>query len=185
MYNFNKSEKDLVFINSLALEKLALADAVLGKIELFVMNEETDTPYPLRKGQIQSIKCAHPEKVTVTLREPNKMKTGKDWLGHTQKIGTSDLLIEKESLQNLKDNKNERYSTDTVCNNVKKMFLCMLIEHYDFDPEGKRNTATGGKSGSLKALLEFHGIPMDEDTIRGSTQSVSNEFPEIRKKQRK
>ncbi len=58
-----------------------------------------------------------------------------------------------------------------------KMILGMAIEKYGYDPDSRRNTATGENHGSICADLEKAGLQVDADTIREHLKAASAATP--------
>lgn len=54
----------------------------------------------------------------------------------------------------------------TERNTLYRMILGMAIAKYGYDPESRRNAATGENAGSISADLEKVGFSIDADTIR-------------------
>lgn len=54
----------------------------------------------------------------------------------------------------------------TERNTLYKMILGMAIKKYGYNPESRRNAATGENTGSICADLEKAGLSVDSDTIR-------------------
>lgn len=81
------------------------------------------------------------------------------------------LIIRREQLQKLFEDNNAEKSaavpfSTTERNTLYKMILGMAMQKYGFNPESRRNTATGENTGSICADLEKAGLPVDADTIR-------------------
>jgi hypothetical protein len=70
----------------------------------------------------------------------------------------------------------------TERNTLYKMILGMAMQKYGFNPESRRNTATGENHGSICADLEKAGLPVDADTIREHLKAASAATPPQRKK---
>ncbi|PHQ24782.1 hypothetical protein CLH62_14560 [Marinobacter guineae] len=54
----------------------------------------------------------------------------------------------------------------TERNTLYKIILGMAMAKYDYNPESRRNSATGENAGSISADLEEAGLSVDADTIR-------------------
>lgn len=54
----------------------------------------------------------------------------------------------------------------TERNTLYKIILGMAMAKYDYNPESRRNSATGENAGSISADLEKVGLSVDPDTIR-------------------
>jgi len=63
--------------------------------------------------------------------------------------------------------------TTTERTTLYKMILGMAFERYGYDPDSKRNAATGSNSGSIASDLEKHGLEVDVDTIRKHLQAAA------------
>lgn len=63
--------------------------------------------------------------------------------------------------------------TTTERNTLYKMILGMARERYGYNPDSKRNAATGSNSGSIASDLEKHGLDVDVDTIRKHLQAAA------------
>jgi hypothetical protein len=63
--------------------------------------------------------------------------------------------------------------TTTERNTLYKMILGMARERYGYNPDSKRNAATGSNSGSIASDLEKHGLEVDVDTIRKHLQAAA------------
>ena len=68
----------------------------------------------------------------------------------------------------------------TERNTLHRMILGMAIEKYGYDPEARRNVATGGNNGSICADLDKAGLAVDADTIREHLKAaVASTPPDI------
>lgn len=66
-----------------------------------------------------------------------------------------------------KSTKNKTSTIDaTERHTMLKLIIGMAMDAYRYDPTASRNSATGEKNGSIKAVLELKGISIDADTIR-------------------
>lgn len=82
------------------------------------------------------------------------LKARHERIEHIAKYGRQSLASEQPEL------------ATTERNSLYKMILGMAMEKYDYDPESRRNSATGENTGSISADLEKAGLPVDADTIR-------------------
>lgn len=95
------------------------------------------------------------------------------------------LVIRREELQKLFNDdkqKNHQSLTTRASNTVYKMILGMAMEKYGYNPESRRNAATGGNHGSICADLEKAGLPVDPDTIRDHLKAAYEATPPEKRK---
>lgn len=58
------------------------------------------------------------------------------------------------------------------------MVLGMAIDAYGYDPESRKNKATGGNNGSIASALDkIDGLNTDPDTIRKYLTEATKRFP--------
>ncbi len=83
----------------------------------------------------------------------------------------------KNSIQQVPVNENERNHERST---MLKMILGMAMAAYKFNPEEKRNLATGSKKGSIKADIEKMGFDITEDSVRKYLrEAVKKYFPNV------
>jgi hypothetical protein len=51
-------------------------------------------------------------------------------------------------------------------NTMLKLIIGMAMDSYGYDPESRKNSATGTNSASISAKLELKGVFVNDDTIR-------------------
>ncbi|MDP6263817.1 MAG: hypothetical protein QGI68_20645 [Pseudomonadales bacterium] len=66
--------------------------------------------------------------------------------------------------------------SQTERQSLLKMILGMAISKYEFNPEIKRNHATGDKRGSICADLQTHGLSVHKDTIKKYMDEAVDQF---------
>jgi hypothetical protein len=67
--------------------------------------------------------------------------------------------------------------TETERDSLLKLVLGMAIDGYRYDPNNTRNTATGGKKGSIQAALSRCGLEMDQKTISKYLKDANEKNP--------
>ena len=77
----------------------------------------------------------------------------------------------------------EKPLSENKLNSLLIMILAMAIDKYDYNPDSKRNSATGANSGSIKDAIEKTlGEEIDEETIREHLKEAIKKFPPIESK---
>ena len=79
-----------------------------------------------------------------------------DW--HAEKIKTP---MPQTSIEQSE----EKPFSETERNTMLKLIIGMAMDAYKYDPNAKRNTATGEKKDGIRAKLELRGIDISNDTI--------------------
>ncbi|MBI2791139.1 MAG: hypothetical protein HYX61_04195 [Gammaproteobacteria bacterium] len=146
---------------------------IAREISLHVHSTESDEFITLSPSQIQQIISKHPEKANVYMGYSFGMSLFSKHRGKVkhkyQLINFSDLWLQKSKIdvffkkplqQSLENERNHERST------MLKMILGMAMAAYNFNPEERRNEATGSKKGSIKADIEKMGFDITEDTVR-------------------
>lgn len=161
----------LVTTEKFQLKRGTIDDRFIGTIPIghpFSSNdEEVDIAF-----DHNNLKTAHFEKHEIICFTDDliQLKARNERAAHIAKYGKNSLPAEPESL------------STTERNTLYKMILGMAIQKYDFNPESRRNTATGENHGSICADLEKAGLQVDADTIREHLKAASAATPPQRKK---
>lgn len=70
--------------------------------------------------------------------------------------------------------------SETERNTMLKLIIGMAIDAYGYDPDGKKNPATGNNNGSIKAALEKLGLSADEKTIKKYLNEAAARYPDAK-----
>jgi hypothetical protein len=70
--------------------------------------------------------------------------------------------------------------TESERQTMLKLIIGMAIDAYKYDPDAKRNPATGNNKCSIKAALERVGLSLTEKTISKYLEEAVERFPEAK-----
>lgn len=75
-------------------------------------------------------------------------------------------MLSETIIKALPDMKQQSVITAKDYNSLTKILLAMAIDKYSYNPNAKKNTATGAGATSILASLEKIGLELDPETIK-------------------
>jgi hypothetical protein len=92
----------------------------------------------------------------------------------------TDVLSEFERINADNESKTNTGLSETERNTMLKLIIGMAIDAYSYDPDGKKNPATGNNNGSIKVALEKLGLSADEKTIKKYLNEAAARYPDAK-----
>lgn len=100
------------------------------------------------------------------------------------KISDVTLVVKYDELVSIIENhakpKTNVDLSETERNTMLKLIVGMAIDAYGYDPDSKKNPATGNNNGSIKAALERVGLSADEKTIIKYLKEAVDRYPDVK-----
>ncbi len=163
-----------------------------GKISIYLHSSSESGIIQLSPDQLNHIRSNYPKKVGIQIGTKT-FTSHSNWMGTTshqtiaknQVVSFSDLWVLKSEVDALFNkpsqqallNENERNHERST---MLKMILGMAMAAYEFNPEDRRNPASGSKKGSIKADIEKMGFDITEDTVRKYLrEAVKKHLPNV------
>ena len=78
-----------------------------------------------------------------------------------------------ETAQITDQNIEKKYKDQRYLESSYKIIYSVACEKFGYNPEAKKNIATGGGPYSIKATVENAGLEIDEDTVRNTLQEAT------------
>jgi len=170
-------------------------------VDLFVhavLHKEIDPRHPLTHipysklpkthtivdGEIIAIKESPDLSWTMTLKEVAEFAIYK---GYPEE-NFQDLIVKQieETSKQVKKQKNVTTELSTrEINSIFKILLGMAMDKYGYDPEAKRNTATGENKNSILSSVQLCGLNTDPETIKKFLKMASETHPEAKLPEKK